>query len=51
MWDELNRRKAIVCIHATAPGCCYYGNFVESVPGPIPLEFNSDAVQQPGLRM
>jgi 6-methylsalicylate decarboxylase len=42
MWDELNRRKAIVYIHATAPGCCYYGNFVESVPGPIPLEFNSD---------
>ena len=42
MWDELNRRKAIVYIHATAPGCCYYGNFVESVAGPIPLEFNSD---------
>ena len=42
MWEELERRKAVVYTHATAPGCCYYGNFVEAIGGPIPLEFNSD---------
>jgi predicted TIM-barrel fold metal-dependent hydrolase len=42
MWQELNRRKAVVYTHATAPGCCYNGNFVEAIQGPIPIEFNSD---------
>src|SRR5215470_8352907 len=41
MWEELNRRKAVVYTHATAPNCCMW-NFQESIGGPIPLEFNSD---------
>ena len=42
MWEELNRRKATVYTHATAPGCCYNPSFQEGIGGPIPLEFNSD---------
>ena len=40
MWQELNRRKAIVYIHATAPGCCAW-NFQ---PGVLPtiVELSSD---------
>jgi predicted TIM-barrel fold metal-dependent hydrolase len=42
MWDELNRRSAVVYTHAHAPGCCYIANYVEAIQGPIPIEFNSD---------
>ena len=40
MWKELNRRKAVVYIHATAPGCCAW-NFQ---PGILPtiVELSSD---------
>ena len=40
MWDELNRRKAVVYTHATAPGCCY-SNFQQGV-GVLTIEFNTD---------
>ena len=35
MWEELNRRKATVYTHATAPGCCYSLSFQEDIGGPI----------------
>ena len=40
VWQELNRRKAVVYIHATAPGCCAW-NFQ---PGILPtiVELSSD---------
>jgi predicted TIM-barrel fold metal-dependent hydrolase len=40
VWEELNRRKAVVYIHATAPGCCAW-NFQ---PGILPtfVELGSD---------
>ncbi|WP_427307004.1 amidohydrolase family protein [Cupriavidus sp. H39] len=40
VWAELNRRKAVVYIHATAPGCCSW----EFQPGILPtfVELGSD---------
>lgn len=40
MWKELNRRKAVVYVHATAPGCCSW-NYQ---PGVLPtiVELSSD---------
>jgi predicted TIM-barrel fold metal-dependent hydrolase len=40
VWDELNRRKAIVYTHATAPNCCTWG----FQPGILPtiVELGSD---------
>ncbi|CAG2141041.1 amidohydrolase family protein [Cupriavidus numazuensis] len=40
VWEELNRRKAVVYIHATAPGCCAW----EFQPGILPtfVELGSD---------
>ncbi len=40
VWQELNRRKAVVYVHATAPGCCAW-NFQ---PGILPtiVELSSD---------
>jgi len=40
MWEELNRRRAIVYTHATAPDCCMW-NFVPKVSS-ITVEFSSD---------
>jgi 6-methylsalicylate decarboxylase len=40
MWEELNRRHAVVFTHATAPRCCW-GNFVPGV-GPTTVELSSD---------
>ena len=40
VWQELNRRKAVVYTHATAPGCCSW----EFQPGILPtiVELSSD---------
>ncbi|EHP44689.1 twin-arginine translocation pathway signal protein [Cupriavidus basilensis OR16] len=40
VWAELNRRKAVVYIHATAPGCCSW----DFQPGILPtfIELGSD---------
>ncbi len=40
VWAELNRRKAVVYIHATAPGCCAW----DFQPGILPtfVELGSD---------
>jgi 6-methylsalicylate decarboxylase len=40
VWEELNRRKAVVYVHATAPGCCSW----EFQPGILPtfVELGSD---------
>lgn len=40
MWEELNRRRAVVYTHATAPDCCMW-NYVPKV-SPITIEFSSD---------
>jgi predicted TIM-barrel fold metal-dependent hydrolase len=40
VWEELNRRNAVVYTHATAPGCCL-GNFVPGV-GATTVELSSD---------
>ena len=42
VWEELNRRKAVVFSHATAPACCR-----ETVPGLMPwvIEFNTDTAR------
>jgi len=40
VWAELNRRKAVVFTHATAPDCCMW-NFVPKL-SPITVEFSSD---------
>lgn len=38
--DELNRRKAVIYTHGSAPGCCG-GNFVPGI-GETTIEYNSD---------
>lgn len=42
VWEELNRRKAVVFSHATAPGCCrvVMPNF-----DPTTIEFNTDTAR------
>jgi len=40
MWEELNRRNAVVFTHASAPRCCW-GNLVPSVH-PTTVELSSD---------
>lgn len=40
MWEELNRRKAVVFTHATANRCCF-GNFVPGI-GVTKLELSAD---------
>jgi predicted TIM-barrel fold metal-dependent hydrolase len=40
IWEELNRRNAVVFTHATAPRCCW-GNFVPGVH-PTMVELSSD---------
>ena len=40
MWEELNRRNAVVYTHATAPNCCMW-NFQPGV-GPTTVELSSD---------
>jgi predicted TIM-barrel fold metal-dependent hydrolase len=42
VWAELNRRKAVVFSHATAPACCR-----DTVPGLMPwvVEFNTDTAR------
>ena len=42
VWEELNRRKAVVFSHATAPACCR-----DTVPGLMPwvVEFNTDTAR------
>jgi predicted TIM-barrel fold metal-dependent hydrolase len=42
VWDELNRRKAVVFSHATAPDCCK-----GLMPGldPTTIEFNTDTAR------
>ncbi len=40
MWEELNRRNAVVYTHATAPNCCMW-NFQPGV-GPTTIELSSD---------
>lgn len=41
VWDELNRRRAVVYTHATVPGCCM-GTFEPTVNGTITVEFSTD---------
>jgi 6-methylsalicylate decarboxylase len=40
VWEELNRRNAVVYTHATAPNCCMW-NFQPGV-GPTTVELSSD---------
>jgi 6-methylsalicylate decarboxylase len=40
IWEELNRRNAVVYTHATAPNCCMW-NFQPGV-GPTTIELSSD---------
>jgi 6-methylsalicylate decarboxylase len=40
MWDELNRRQAVVYTHSTAPDCCLL-NFQPKVGNTV-IEFNAD---------
>jgi predicted TIM-barrel fold metal-dependent hydrolase len=42
LFDELNRRKAVVFIHPTAPGCC--GHLVPGIPAPT-IEFMFDVTR------
>lgn len=41
VWEELNRRGAVVYTHASTPGCCM-GDFQPHAGGPIVLEFSTD---------
>ncbi len=42
VWDELNRRKAIVFSHATAPDCC---KSLQPNLDPTTIEFNTDTAR------
>ncbi len=42
LFDELNRRKAVVFIHPTAPGCC--GHLIAGIPTPT-VEFMFDVTR------
>jgi len=42
VWAELNRRKAVVYSHATAPACCR--NVIPAI-SPIVVEFNTDTAR------
>jgi len=41
VWEELNRRGAVVYTHASAPACCM-GSFHPHTAGPITVEFSTD---------